>query len=323
MSKLDKARLIDSECLSGEFYFQSLIEQAYENMLLSDGDIERLQYECLNLLAVKSEQYNAGDSSSVRVEVAQSLMASILFTLGLTLKAYQNPGDAAEALRNGSVQALYERGRKRIDTLLSAAKVIHKRLTDRLVETPNVFYRSTLVNAVNGFFKLYNADFAAQEIHITADYPLYNPVPKLAGIEFISAYLKAAYNENQFLACFARGDIHHLLCGYAENYAGLLMNIYEPVLISALGCVIANADSRHLDLTKGVLIHLNDMFFCMTDGEILAALQSAADELNRLFSFSPELAAYVRQSLPLISRSIRLALRLGTLERVFITPVYL
>ena len=190
---LDKIYVIDRAQLSDELYFQSLLEQAHSKGILSNNDIERLQYECLTLLAEKTERYNSGDSSSIRVEKAQSIMTSNLFTIGLWLKTYPNPDDAVTALQNEPINELYQKGRKRIDTLLGATKAIHKKLLGQLVKTENEFYHLTIEDAINGFFKLYYPDFAAHEIHITADYPIFNPIPKLAGIEFINAYVNALY----------------------------------------------------------------------------------------------------------------------------------
>jgi len=250
MNSLEKASAINKESLDGEFYFQSLLEQAQAKGLLTDGDIERLQYDCLALLARRVERFNAGDSSSIRMEAAQSIMASNLFTIGIWLKTFQNPDDAIAALQNEPIAELYKQGRKRIDTMLSATKILHANLLRQLAEIKNVFYHATLVDGIHGFFKLYYPDFGAHETHITADYPTCVAMPKLAGIEFIHAYLEALYYENQFLLCFASDDLHQLLCGYEKGYQELLINVYEPALTAALGCVLAETDARTLDLSE-------------------------------------------------------------------------
>ena len=194
---LEKNSTIEKEGLSSEFYFQSLLEQGCSKGFFADGDVERLQYECLAFLAHKVERFNAGDSSSIRVEKAQEIMASNVFTIGLWLKTYQDPGDAITAIHNEPIAELYQKGRKRIDTMVADAKAIHSRMLGQHADSKNVFYRSTIVGGIKGFFKLYCPDFGAHEIHITADYPVCNTMPKLAGIEFIHAYLSAICCENQ------------------------------------------------------------------------------------------------------------------------------
>lgn len=319
---LDKIHVIDSTKLHSELYFQSLLEEAHSKELLGDSDIERMQYECLSLLAYKTERYNSGDSSSIRVEKAQDIMTSILFTIGVALKTYPNPDDAVAALQQSPINEIYGKGRKRIDTLIAMTKAIHTKLLHQLVDTRNHFYGDTLVGGILGFFKLYYPDYAAQEIHITADYPLYNPMPKLMGIEFIKAYVEAAYSENQFCSYFAAEDIHHLLSGYSEDYDGILMNIYEQILTVAIGCIIAGAECSRLDITEAGAQFLCQMFAAQPKSEILTLITKAADELNQRYQFSQELTRYVKNSLPLIASNIEVAARNHTLNRIFYTPAF-
>lgn len=319
---LDKIHVIDRAKLNEEFYFQSLLTAGKDNGLLSERDIEQLQYDCLNLLAYKTQRYNAGDSSSVKLETAQSIMDSIMFTVGLALKTYESPDDALAALENVSISDMYERGRGRIDTLIKAAKTIYAKLCRCLVETQNVFYSSTLKDGIAVFFKLYYPDYAAQEVHITADYPLYNPMPKLSGIEFIMAYLNAGYFENQFCGYFDSDDIHHLLCGYAKDYQKLPVNIYEHTLTSAIGCVIARTDCSRLDITKDGKAFLCKFFAGKTRAEITTAITKAVDELNKRFEFSTGLLEYIHNSLPFIVSKVEAAAREQTLDKVFFTPSF-
>jgi len=321
-SGLDRIRVIEAGKLDSEHYFQSLIEQAYGKGLLADSDIERLQYECLNLLAYKTERYNAGDSSSIRIEKAQDIMTSNLFTIGLWLKTYPSPDDAVTALQNENINGIYEKGRKRIDTMLASAKMIHAKLLHQLVDTQNVFYSSTIDGGIKGFFKLYYPDFSAHEIHITADYQTFNPMPKLAGIEFIQSYLNGLYYENLFCSYFAADDIHHLLCGYLEDYAEQLMNIYEPVLLAAFGCSIAGTDIKHLDITEYGAAHLYHQFADMPHNEIAGTLQNSAAEIMHVLDCPQGLEHYLQSSLPLIIARVQTAARERTLNRVFVLPSF-
>lgn len=321
-NSLNKISVIDSSELSGELYFQSLLEQAHCKGLLGDSDIERLQYECLTLLANKTECYNSGDSSSIQIEKAQSIMSSILFTIGVWLKTYANPDEAVVALQQRSIHELYQKGRKRLDTLIITTKAIHAKLLRQLVNTQNHCYHDTLVDGILGFFKLYNPDFFAQEIHITADYPLFNPRPKLAGIEFIKAYVEAAYRENQFCSYFDFDDLHHLLTGYAEDYQDLFINIYDVALTTVIGCIVADTDCSRLDITETGVRLLEQTFTAKSKNEIETIIRESADELGQRFQFSQELLQYIQNSLPLIVSNIEIAAKKHTLNRVFFTPTY-
>ena len=321
-SGLDKIKIIESSKLSSEFYFQSLLEEAYNKELLNDSDIERLQYECLNLIAYKTERYNSGDSSSIRVEKAQSIMTSNLFTIGLWLKSYPNPDDAVIALQNESIKDIYQKGRNHIDILISDTKTVHAKLLHQLIDTKNVFYRETFEGGILGFFKLYYPDYTAHEIHITADYPLYNHVPKLVGIEFIKSYVEAAYWENLFCSYFTSDDIHHLLCGYMEDYEELLINIYELVLTAALGCIITGADAHRLDVSEVGIKYFYNIFSKKAKNDILSIISNTLGELNCLFQFSHELMIYMQNSLPIIAGKIEIAVREKTLDHIFFSPAF-
>lgn len=318
----DKIRVIDPLQLNEENYFQSLLADAYRKDLLSRSDIERLHADCLHLLAYQAERYNAGDSSSIRIEKAQDIMISLLFTIGLWLKTYPNPDDAVIALQSESIQELYQKGRKRIDAMIAATKIIHAKLLKQLMDTPNVYYSATLREGILGFFKLYDPDYGAQEIHITADYPLCNSFTKLAGIEFIKTYVEAAYYENQFCCYFSADDIHHLLSGYAEDYKELLINMYEPVLTAAIGCIITGADVYRLGIIQKDVQILHQRFTGQSKKEITAIISEAAIKLNHHFHFPQKLMRYMQNSLPLIADQIEVALRESLLDRIFLLPSY-
>ena len=49
MNKIKKQTVIDVNKLSGEFYFQSLLQEAYVKGVLSPNESERIQLECLKL----------------------------------------------------------------------------------------------------------------------------------------------------------------------------------------------------------------------------------------------------------------------------------
>ena len=312
--------LIEQEKLNHEFYFESLLEQAHDKGILNNTDVERIQYRCLNLLAEKVERYNAGDSSSIRIEAAKSIMTSIFFTIGLALKTYPDPDMAATALKNVPISELYQKGRKRIDTMIIATKTVHAKLLHQLVDTQNVFYRNTLESGILGFFKLYSPDYSAHEIHITADYPLYNPIPQTAGIEFIKSYVAAAYYENLFCSYFASKNIHYLLSGYAKDYHDLLINIYEIVLTAAIGGIIAETDFYNLDINEAGERLLYQIFKKKAKRDILEIISEAAGKLSRHLQLSSGLMQYIQSSLPAVAGKIAAAAQGDTLNRVFISP---
>lgn len=321
-NNLEKISLIEPEKLDGERYFESLLEQVHRKGILSDSELERIQYECITLLADKTARYNAGESSSIRVEKAQEIMASNLFTISVRLKACPTPDDALSALQSESIADMYSKGRRQIDIMLASAKAMHSKLVRQLVSTPNVYYNSTVVDGIAGFFKLYKPDFAAQEIHITADYPTFKPMPQLNGIEFIRSYLNCLYYENMFCNKFSADTIHHLLSGYLDGYEEYLINIYEPVLLASLGCAITGNDVLHLDMTKAGATQLQNILTDAPPEDIATIMQEALNKLLTLLACPDGLFLYLQSCLPAIILKIKLAIQKQRLEGVFPIPNY-
>ncbi|MPW24302.1 hypothetical protein GC105_00650 [Alkalibaculum sp. M08DMB] len=322
MENIEKFSRIDRLKLNEEHYFQSLLEQAYLIGLLSEDELEKIQFDCLAILARRAEQYNNGDSSSIQVEAAQNILTSIMFTVGLYLKTCDCPDDAIDALRKEKLETLYLYGRKQIDKMLNITKLLQGRIINDLIDTPNIFYGSTIADGINGFFKLYRQDFSAHEIHITADYPTYHEVCGLVGIEFIKQYLENIYCENSFCNHFTADCIHHLLCGYHEDYQNLLINLFEPIFITALGCVIAHADVSNLKLSFADIDYLTRIFKGASNEKTELILQSALDELRKLFSLPAYTLRYMKKGLPKIISVIENAIVLNTMDRVFLISKY-
>lgn len=238
MTDLTRRTLLDPLALDGRDYFASLLAEGQRCGLLSDRDLSRLQGESLTLLAERADAWSHGLSTSLPAERAQQLLGSVLYIVSLELKTGPTPEEAVERLRREPLAALYAAGQKRITRKLQAARTLHRQLKKTLFPTPNQFYRATLADGVGGFFKLYRPALAAQEIHITADYPTFFGLPPLDGVEFMEEYLRCLSHENRFLRCFAPETVHALLLGLDENYPLLILNLYGPVLAAALACVL-------------------------------------------------------------------------------------
>lgn len=318
MTSVERVSRVKRDELSSSHYFQTLLEQGYKAELFSDLELEQIQFSCLALLAKSSELYNGGDSSSIRVELAQELLASISFTIGVQLKTISNPDDAIEALRTEGVGLIYTAGRKRVGWLIQQAKMRYSSLQNRCVKLRNIYYVTTIMEDIKSFFKLYNPEFGAHETHIMADYPVYNNSQELLGVEFIARYLEQLYFENSFCAHFPIDDISRLLSGYDHNYSEQLFNLYEPVLAAALGCCIAGVDFERPEITPEIQDLLQVQLSSKDRGQLEQILLAALSELGLKLSFSEGLMKYVKQSILQLASSIENSLRLGYFGRVFI-----
>jgi len=323
MNSIEKISRIDKSNLNEEFYFRSLIEEAVHLKMLTEKDVERIQYECFELLARKTESYTRGESSSIRVETAEKIMNSNLYTIGIWLKSFNSADDAVQELNETKISDLCEKGRKRIETKLKSAHHIHMMVMKNLVNTKNYTYNATIIEGISGFFKIYNPDYEAQEIHITADYPLSNPVESLAGIEFVLKYLECIYYENMFCSFFSPDDIHHLLSGYAEDYCDLIINIYDHVLTVAIGCKVAETFAANLNITHVQRKYITRILSGKSDDEISMIILKANRELQEELSINNiYLKHYIENSLAKVISEVINAVQLNTIEKVFVEKKY-
>lgn len=323
MANIERRHIINSNNLSGEFYLNSILQEAYTCGLLSESDLENIQLQCISLLSYKCERYNMGESSSIRIETAESIMKSNLYSIGLYLKTLQDPDYAAAELKEVKISELYEKGRKLVDTRFQEAKRIYNLVQKNKLDTKNHSYNSTLSeDGIGSFFKSYNLEYEAHDIPASIDYQLCNPVNDLAGIEYIHKYLENLYLENEFCMNFAAENIHHLLYGYDKGYADLLINFFEQVLTAALGCSLANRDIRELSISKEGIQRLYEKLLKYDNHTIMLIIHKTTEDIFKELNITnPSMQRYIERSLPKIASNIENALNLNNLSKVFITPI--
>lgn len=322
MSVLDILHQIKPEQLNSRCYFQSLLEQAHSCGLLSDAELSKIQMELLIILAEQTDKWNQGKSSSIPTEKAQELLTSAIFVIGIQLKSYQTPENAVEVLKTEPLKSLFEKGLNLVQRKIAISRHRQKRIAAHLLNTPNVYYRSTIINGINGFFKLYNPQFTAQEIHIMADYPVYLGRPNFDGIEFIGRYLRCIEAENEFCMHFAPQDIHHLLCGLTQDYRSVPMNLFEPVFLSALGLAILHRNPERLDLSQDDIVSLYQSFSEKSNQEIQSILENAFCDLDRKMELPEITKRYIHLCIPKLAETIQKSVVLKTMDKIFLVPAY-
>ncbi len=323
MGNIKNRHIIDSNNLSEESYFISILQEAYACGLLYDSDIENIQLQCIDFLAYKSERYDGGESSSIRVEVAENIMKSNLYTIGLYLKSLPDADSAVSELKSTRIDEIYKKGRDLIDEKIRTVKHIYKLAKKNKVFTLNYTYNATLDdNGIGTFFRSYNPDYEAHETPASIDYQLCNPVINLEGIEFIQKYLENLLIENEFCRNFDTQDIHYLLYGYDEGYKDLLINIFEHVLTAGLGCLLANKSIKKLEISEDEIQFLDKELSKDTNYSLALKLQNAAKRLiEKMNIVNPLVEEYIERSLPKITSNIAYGIKTNALDKVFVIPI--
>ncbi|MFR4954608.1 DUF6179 domain-containing protein [Enterococcus gallinarum] len=321
MGEIGFPKSIKVEQLCSKKYFSSLVEQAYLCNMLSPENILKIKSEMILLLAKQSEKWCKGESSSIPTEKAQDIMTSLTYVIGIALKSCDTPEYAVQKLKSDSLENLLQHGMKIIQRKLVRAKQMHKRIAGSIIDTHNFFYKSTIVDGIAGFFKLYCPDFTAHEIHITVDYPAFLGRPNLDGIEFIEKYLEFIEAENIFCAYFSPEKIHHLMYGVSSNYHSIPVNIFEVVFLSAIGLSIVNRSVTQLNLTENNIHDLHFSFLNKSNAEIQLYLKKYILILDSSMSFPDTLKNYLFLCVPTFTALILNSLSLGKLDKIFIIPV--
>lgn len=325
MNEIDIVSTIKRENLDERNYFKTLIEEAYFHQMLTDDDIVNLQIQILQLLDEIVYKYNGLDSSSIRKEVLKDISNSNNYTIGVYLKTFRNPDEALKEIKQNGVKKAYQEGRKKIDRMLNIIRLMYIKVKQNKLNIENDTYNDTIIDGIQGFLKIYNPDFKAQDMRITADYPLYNNlIGKLDGVEFIKEYLNSLYLENLFCMKFFEEKIEYLLYGYSHDYKELIINIFEIVLLEVIACKLVNRDIQDLAISIFELNEIYELFKNKNNIEIkntvIKAYQSVLCEIGL---DSNEYKKYIEKNLDNITQMIINAVKQQTLDKLFIPQKFI
>ena len=243
---------------------------------ISNEEKEIIQISLWKLLGKVTERYTMGDSSSVPVEVAEELFKSICFLLNKEMKKSK---DKIDLLKSEDLQEVWKISWKTIEEDIKKGKALLEEVIKTSVDIENISYNDTVMEIGKGI-KSYDFRFFAHEIPCSIDYQLSNPVSEeLQGIDFINEYLKRLLFENKFCNNFDKEKVIKVLKSYCEDYEGLLINIFEPVLTNIIGLDILGANIFELEITNYERKILLDIFKEINIEEIQEKLIESCDDI--------------------------------------------
>lgn len=322
MSELDIRRYLLDTDTDPKNYFTSLVAKAREKDIIKEAEYAMIQEELLLILADQTFKFNNRQSTSISVANAKGLLNSIAYTVGIQLKTFPSPDAAVMALRRDSVKNLFNAGNKIVHQKTEKSRSIQKHLLTHLFKTKNKFIRSCLEDDINDFFSAYSPDYFAYGDDLWFAYEPYTGFPNLAGIEFIEQYLRDAEAENSFCLLFDSEDIHHLLCGVSADYALAPINIFEHVILSAIGLVLNDRSPVTLDLSATDVFNIYDIFAGKDSDEIKEVIVSACEKLMFYLNIPENVRSYILRSIPKLSAAVESALKREILDKIFVRPAY-
>lgn len=325
MNEIETISKIKREKLEERNYFKTLIEEAYFNQMLTDDDMINLQVQLLQLLDERIYQYNGKDSSSIRKEIVEEISDSNHYTIGIYLKTFKNPDEAIKTLKERGLKTVYQEGRKKIDKMLNIIRVMYIKVKQTKLNIKNDTYNDTIMGGIQGFLKIYDSDFKAQDMKITVDYPLYNNlIGKLDGVEFIKEYLSSLYLENQFCKKFSEEKIKYLLYGYSHDYQELIINIFEIILLEAIACKLVKRNIQDLTISTSELNEIYERFEDKEKTDIKNIIIKAyQDIIYEIQLDNQEHQKYIERNLDGIIEMIKNAIKQKTLDKLFIPQKFI
>lgn len=315
MKEIDRIHLIKREELSETDYVTSLMNTAHERGIISNSELKDIGQKILELLIHRIKIYTGVENSSVSSDIAENIMHSNLYTVGIYLKRF-SPDDGINEMINKNFIDMYVDGKKLIYRKIKVAKSLYYKVIKTKLFTENETYNSTLVGGISGFFKIYDPEFEAYNIKITADYPLYNNIiGKYDGIEFIEKYLQSISYENELCNTFLPEDIESLLTRYSTEYRNLVINVFQLVLIECVGCVIGEEECIKLKVSSDTIQMIYDRLLDKSRKELRDILLII---LKRLFGSKDKIMSYIEDGISEIESTIYNGVRLKTLDKIFV-----
>lgn len=257
--------------------------------------------------------YLGADASSLRLETAQSLYASLFFTLRCHLSrmgALPPPDTDPDKLLSSARQTL--------DALLVSGR---KRFLSVMLHLPPVRSHpmDETLRSIGSFFSRYDRFFAAHEIPCEIDYQLSLPVPEsVLGIEYVLCWLRRFEAESAFLRCFPEKNLHALLSAAVLDWAQTPLNLFSFAFANALGCMLLQKDPVSLSVSCAE----NRALFARVQRcpDISAQFSGAAALFVQKWSLEnvPELSEILQHAVQELSARVQNAPSPDTLSGIFI-----
>ena len=274
------------------------------------------QAELWKLLEGQTARYTIGESTSVPVETAQELLESLCFTLRV------DETDTARIrllLQEKDLDQAYRRGFQLMDTKVRQGQLLWQAVCENLPDIENRSLHDTL-RSIGTFWQRYDRRYFAHQIPCDIDYQLCRPVPEsLRGVDYVMEYLRRLWLENGFLRRFDPRLAVRLLNRYCPGYRELLINLFEPVAVNALGLVLLGVDPRGLDITEGDRERLSLLLEPLPRSRAEILLLDASTRLCAALSMDGAARQYLGDLAKSLFPRIAAAMDAGALDGVFLS----
>lgn len=295
----------------------SFDDKLIRNCQLSEAEQQELLVKLWELLKWQAGKYNGIDSTSMPIEKAQDLLASLLYTLSV---AASEDGIPMESLLQKDFHSVIHRGQEILDHKRKSVKILWKDMCIAAPHIPNYYYIETIRN-IGLFFKRYEIYYEAHQIPCSLDYPLLNSVADdLKGISFVEEYIHRLMIENEFINKFDIQAVIRLLKSRIPDYRETYFNLSESVLRNAMGRKLLGQEIHTLDISAAQQAELLAMLKGKTLEEYAVLMDDAVYSMCREMNITDRQAIrYFQQAANEANVRIYSAVKSGNISHIFVS----
>ena len=158
--------------ISEEYFLKDLLTKCYERKLLEEKHLNKIYNDRLELLKVQLKYYTRDESSSVMVEVAESILKGIDYSIGIYLKSLKSINLMIEELKNISLEEMLKKGHEIINKKFILNRELLKYIQKNKISVDNYSYKDTIDYGISVIIKVYDARFTPHETPGSIDYQL-------------------------------------------------------------------------------------------------------------------------------------------------------
>lgn len=272
------------------------------------------------LLSKQVALYTMGESTSLPEYDAHRLLESACYVLGVDA---DDPDEETvrDVLELGA-EEVFARNLNRIEEQAARVGGLWKEVCLNMPLLESVALKDTL-ESLRDFPARYEPRFFAHEIPADIDYPLCRPVSeRVQGVDYVTTYLERLLVECRFLRLFSLERCETLLRAVHPQYGELLLNLFEPIAVNAVGCALAGCDVRALRVGDAGRERIAEMLKGCSASERRTLLANAAvaacDALGLRASDADDVRTLVRWTAVGLTPRLANALRHGSLDGVFV-----
>ncbi|WP_286724798.1 DUF6179 domain-containing protein, partial [Pelotomaculum sp. PtaB.Bin117] len=275
--------IVNKERLDPNQYTLSLLKEGRRAGLIDRRTVDNIQSQIMSLLASLIIRHTKGESTSVKVETAQSIFMSMLYSIDACMSNFNKPEAAVSFLETHSVEDAYKKGFALVASCLTKTKALYQGVKDKKLSVPIKAYHLTIDEALPEFFRSYDVVFKAHDTMAGIDYPLLLDDTRVNGIFYIKQYLEKLEIENQFCSLFNNKDVGKLLADYGRvyriDYREALINVFEVLITNSVFSVLSESEANKLNISRYQYEFLLDKFKGLDHSQCSSLIRKAFEAL--------------------------------------------